>query len=49
MNLGQQDSVTHLVPAFIRLSNLESMLIDDDLAEAVNYILATVTIWRCQW
>ena len=31
MNLGQQDSVTHLVPAFIRLSKFESMLIDDDL------------------
>jgi hypothetical protein len=31
MNLGQQDSVTHLVPAFTRLSKLESMMIDDDL------------------
>jgi hypothetical protein len=32
MNLEQQDSVTHLVPAFTRLSKLESMMIDDDLA-----------------
>ena len=31
-NLGRQDLVAHLVPAFIELSKLESMLIDDDLA-----------------